>query len=315
MATTGPTPKPMWKYECFRCGHKHDDYGGCPLCNKGDTPMIDRNALALDDWKQLLAKAERAGARPSTIRALKDEIEALQPDIAALRQPPSDASPRAREALQPFAYVALDAIGSVPARNQEVLLSINGAPIATLKVSEFWDAHAAWNVQPAPAAAPTLGREALDALLAFRHGDTKHLTRDHARDIYAALSAPDKGGPDESRDALAQECREILDWHATGTLVDGMVRKRASAIEEKLGLMEHQALAVAEKEIADAAMNAALAISVPGPEREALAHALLFKSSEGEDDRPGSAYNPLTTTQRLELAAALRARSVAETGK
>ena len=29
-------------------------------------------------------------------------------------------------------------------------------------------------------------REALDALLAFRHGDMKHLTQDHARVLYAA---------------------------------------------------------------------------------------------------------------------------------
>jgi hypothetical protein len=38
-----------------------------------------------------------------------------------------------------------------------------------------------------------LMREALDALLAFRHGDTKHLTQEHARILYDALSRPHLG--------------------------------------------------------------------------------------------------------------------------
>jgi len=36
-------------------------------------------------------------------------------------------------------------------------------------------------------------REALDSLLAFRHGDTKHFTQEHARVLYAALSQPVAG--------------------------------------------------------------------------------------------------------------------------
>jgi hypothetical protein len=32
-------------------------------------------------------------------------------------------------------------------------------------------------------------REALDSLLAFRHGNTKYLTQEHARILYAALHA------------------------------------------------------------------------------------------------------------------------------
>jgi hypothetical protein len=38
-------------------------------------------------------------------------------------------------------------------------------------------------------------REALDALLAFRHGNTTHLTPEHARVLYAALQQPETGEP------------------------------------------------------------------------------------------------------------------------
>jgi hypothetical protein len=49
-------------------------------------------------------------------------------------------------------------------------------------------------------------REALEALLAFRHGDTKHLTADHARVLFEALSA-----------APGEPCAvKPLEWDAHG---------------------------------------------------------------------------------------------------
>lgn len=46
-------------------------------------------------------------------------------------------------------------------------------------------------------------------------------------------------------------CQEILDWHKTGFLIDGEVRKLAASLTE---IPENYRLAVAEKRIADAAM-------------------------------------------------------------
>lgn len=51
-------------------------------------------------------------------------------------------------------------------------------------------------------------REAMDALLAFRHGDTKHLTQEHARVLYAALApgnATQKQDRDHARDLSVLE--------------------------------------------------------------------------------------------------------------
>lgn len=46
-------------------------------------------------------------------------------------------------------------------------------------------------------------------------------------------------------------CQEILDWHRTGLLVDGEVRKLAASLTD---IPENYRLSVAEKRIADAAM-------------------------------------------------------------
>lgn len=48
----------------------------------------------------------------------------------------------------------------------------------------------------APGTQPVAWREAFDALLAFRHGDTKHLTQEHAQILVGALmvSRPTQGG-------------------------------------------------------------------------------------------------------------------------
>lgn len=53
---------------------------------------------------------------------------------------------------------------------------------------------------------------------------------------------------------LAIKCAEILDWHRTGVLVDGEVRKEANKFVEQ-GLLEHTALHIAETQIAAQAMR------------------------------------------------------------
>lgn len=53
---------------------------------------------------------------------------------------------------------------------------------------------------------------------------------------------------------LAVKCAEILDWHRTGILVGGEVRKEAKKFTDQ-GIMEHTALRIAETQIAEQAMR------------------------------------------------------------
>lgn len=51
---------------------------------------------------------------------------------------------------------------------------------------------------------------------------------------------------------LAERCQEILDWHATGLLVDGRLRRLAATMTFA---PEHIRLDLAEKQTADEAMQ------------------------------------------------------------